>query len=68
MKFDVQVYAKKRTTRLEYAVDLVLGNILGLSYIITNLPDDSIPLINYSDDRSIGGVFIQPEGILFEKG
>ncbi|HCC70000.1 MAG TPA: hypothetical protein DEQ09_02455 [Bacteroidales bacterium] len=68
MKFDVQVYAKKRTARLEYAVDLVLGNILGLSYIITDLPGDNIPLINYSDDRSIGGLFIQPEGILFEKG
>lgn len=68
MKFDVQVYVKKRTARLEYSVDLVLGNILGLSYMITDLPQDDIPLINYSDDRSVGGIYIQPDGILFETG
>ncbi len=68
MKFDVQVYTAKRSSRLEYAVDLVLGNILGLAYIITDSPEEGIPLINYSYDRSVGGIFIQPEGLLFETG
>ena len=68
MKFDIQVYTTQTSSRLAYAVDLVLGNILGLAYTITDSPDDSIPLINYSYDRSVGGIFIQPEGLLFQKG
>ncbi|MDT8402354.1 MAG: hypothetical protein RQ743_11720 [Bacteroidales bacterium] len=68
MKFDVQVYTTDQSPRLEYAVDLVLGNILGLSYIITDSPLEGLPLINYSYDRAVGGLFIQPEGLLFEKG
>lgn len=68
MKPDVQVYTSKRSSRLEYAVDLVLGNILGLEYIVTTSPLDGVPLINYSHDRSVGGIFIQPEGLLFEEG
>lgn len=68
MKPDVQVYTNKRSSRLEYAVDLILGNILGLKYIITSTPLEGVPLINYSYDRSVGGIFIQPEGLLFEEG
>ncbi|MBN1388719.1 MAG: polysaccharide deacetylase family protein [Bacteroidales bacterium] len=68
MKFDVQVYTTQTSSRLTYAVDLVLGNILGLAYTITDSPYDGIPLINYSYDRSVGGIFIQPEGLLFQKG
>jgi len=68
MKYDVQVYTTQTSSRLEYAVDLVLGNILGLIYVITDSPDDGIPLINYSYDRSVGGIFIQPEGLLFQQG
>lgn len=68
MKFDVQVYTADKSSRLEYAVDLVLGNILGLTYLITDSPVGDLPLINYSHDRSVGGIFIQPEGLLFEKG
>lgn len=68
MKFDVQVYTAEKSPRLEYAVDLVLGNIIGLSYIITDSPVEGLPLINYSYDRSVGGLFIQPEGLLFENG
>ncbi len=68
MKFDVQVYTKQTSPRLLYAVDLVLGNILGLAYSITDSPEEGIPLINYSYDRSIGGIFIQPEGLLFQNG
>ena len=68
MKFDVQVYTKQTSPRLLYAVDLVLGNILGLAYTITDSPEEGMPLINYSYDRSIGGIFIQPEGLLFQKG
>ncbi len=68
MKFDVQVYTTKTSSRLAYAVDLVLRNILGLAYTITDAPEEGMPLINYSYDRSVGGIFIQPEGLLFQKG
>ncbi|MBS0010681.1 MAG: hypothetical protein KFF49_04685, partial [Bacteroidales bacterium] len=68
MNYDVQVYTRKRSPRLDYALDLVLGNILGLTYIFSDSPDENEPLINYSSDRSIGGIFIQPEGLLFEEG
>lgn len=69
MKFDIQVYSTHpEAPRLNYAVDLVLGNILGISYIITDKPDSSKPIINYSNDRSIGGIFINPEKLLFEDG
>ncbi len=70
MSTRVQVYiAGNSTPRLEYAADLVLGNILGLDYeIISSTPDPDRPLVNYSDDRSIGGIFIQPEKLLFETG
>ncbi|MCF8223362.1 MAG: polysaccharide deacetylase family protein [Bacteroidales bacterium] len=68
MKYDVQVYTgKKVTSRLEYAFDLILGNVLGLSYIITDEPDHDLPLINYSDNRAAGGLFIKPEKLLFEE-
>ncbi|MGM0464212.1 MAG: polysaccharide deacetylase family protein [Bacteroidota bacterium] len=68
-QYDIQVYTPfEPTSRLSYAVDLVLGNILGLSYIITSTPVEDMPLINYSEDRSIGGLFIQPEKLLFEQG
>lgn len=68
MKFDVQVYTTQTSSRLIYAVDVVLGNILGLTYTITDSPEDDTPLINYSYDRSVGGIFIQPEGLLFQEG
>ena len=69
MDYDIQVYTSlRKTPRFEYAVDLVLGNILGLNYKIVDDPDLSKPLINYSNDRNIGGIYIQPEMILFEEG
>jgi len=65
----IQVYSENLDApRLNYAVDLVLGTILGLEYIITDKPEREGPLINYSNDRSVGGIFIQPEDLLFEKG
>lgn len=65
----VQVYSEsKHSPRLAYAVDLVLGTILRLKYVITDNPDHDKPLINYSNDRSVGGIFIEPENLLFEKG
>ncbi len=69
MKHDVQVYVSNNITpRLTYAIDLVLGNLLGLSYNITDSPEEGIPLINYSVNRETGGIFIQPEPLLFEQG
>ncbi len=62
----IQVYTQHTTSRLIYSLDLVFKTILDIDYVITSDPDIEGPLINYSDDRSIGGIFIQPEGLLFE--
>ena len=64
----IQVYCHTSTPRLKYALNLVFRNILGVDYQITQKPDPTLPLINYSDDKSVGGVFIQPEPLLFETG
>jgi len=68
MDAKIQVYTSKPTARLSYSCDLIFNTILNISYTITFNPDPERPLINYSDDRSIGGIFIQPEGLLFETG
>ncbi len=64
----VQVYSVKTSPRLIYSLNLVFNNILGIEYKLTTEPDSTKPLINYSTDRSVGGIFIQPEPLLFETG
>lgn len=64
----IQVYTEKQTPRLVYALNLVLRNIMGADYLLTDTPDPDLPLINYSDNKSVGGVFILPEPLLFETG
>lgn len=64
----IQVYTESTTPRLIYACELVFKTILNIRYTLTSDPDPDKPLINYSSDRSIGGIFIQPEGLLFETG
>ncbi len=68
MSAAIQIYCVKTSPRLIYSLDLVFNNILGLEYEITEKPDNSKPLVNYSYDRSVGGIFIQPEPLLFETG
>jgi hypothetical protein len=68
MKNLIQVYSERKTPRLIYALNLVLRNIMGADYLFTNTPDPDLPLINYSDNKSVGGVFILPEPLLFETG
>ncbi len=68
MAAKIQIYTENITPRLIYSLDLVFKTILNLDYTITSDPDQEKPLINYSSDRSIGGIYIQPEGLLFESG
>jgi hypothetical protein len=68
MSQTVQIYSKQETPRLSYSLNLVFRIILGIDYKIVSDPEDGLPLVNYSDDRSVGGIFIQPESLLFEKG
>lgn len=68
MNSKIQVYTENNSPRLIYSLDLVFKTILNTSYILTDKPDPDLPLINYSDNRSIGGIFIKPEGLLFETG
>ncbi len=64
----IQVYTEKASPRLDYSLDLVFKTILNCDYMLTDKPDSDRPLINYSDNRSIGGIFIKPEGLLFQTG
>jgi hypothetical protein len=64
----IQVYTESTTPRLIYSLDLIFKNILNLDYKITSNPNIEDPLINYSNNRNIGGIFIQPEGLLSESG
>lgn len=68
MENSVQVYCESVTPRLKYSLNLVFKTILGIDWTITTEPEADKPLVNYSGDRSIGGIFIQPEDILFETG
>lgn len=68
MAAKIQIYTESTTPRLIYSLDLIFKTILNISYTITSDPDREKPLINYSDNRSVGGIFIKPEGLLFESG
>ena len=68
MTSQIQIYTESTTPRLIYSLELVFKTILNISYKITSEPDTNKPLINYSSNRSVGGIFIKPEGLLFESG
>jgi len=68
----VLVYTEKRTTRLEYACEIALKEVLGTPFEITEDADRfdqwSGPRINYSEQTDRSGLQLRPEGLLFERG
>jgi len=66
----VKIYSKESPPRLNYIAEIVLGDILGLSWEVTT---DKRKLgkyivINYSDEEIKGSFKISPDTLLFEKG
>jgi hypothetical protein len=66
----VKIYSAEDSSRLRYITEIILGDILGLSWdIITDKRKlGKHPVINYSSDNISGSFKIHPASILFEKG
>ncbi len=66
----VKIFAEENTSRLQYIADLILGEILGLSWeIVTDRRKlGKFPVINYSASDIKGSCKINPAGLLSEKG
>lgn len=68
----VLLYSEKLSPRLHYIVRLVFGDILGLQCEVTDQAElfrrYHGPRINYSGNKSLEGIHVQPAGLLFENG
>lgn len=66
------IYAQNITPRLNYILDLLIGDMLGLEYTITTNPKGlealQVPVINYSDIPLQNALQIIPHGLLSETG
>lgn len=67
----ILIYSSSLTSRLQYTISFIFGNILGLSAeIITDseqFTNSHQAKINYSDLKFSNEIFIKPHTILFEK-
>jgi hypothetical protein len=65
----VKLYSSKHTRRLEYIAEIILGDIMGLSWeLVTDKRKlGKNPVINYSSDDIAGSLKIEPATLLFEK-
>jgi hypothetical protein len=65
------IYASPVTSRLQYILRLMIGELSGLSYSVTGLQEEYIawpgPKICYSVDPLPGGFHITPSGLLVEQ-
>lgn len=66
----VRIFSAEDTPRLRFISSLILGEILGLPWMITSdrRKIRNRPVINYSDEKIEGSFSIVPEGLLAEKG
>ena len=66
----VKIYAAENVPRLRYIADIILGDILGLSWeIITDKRKlGKYYVINYSAEVIAGSFKISPDSLLFERG
>jgi len=64
------VYCPELSPRLNYILELLLSDLLGISYTTTNLEDEFIhydgPKLNYSFDPIGSFPFLEASGMLFE--
>jgi hypothetical protein len=65
----IKLYSSSDSPRLRYIAGIVLGDILGLSWVIITDKRKlgKHPVINYSSDDITGSFKIYPDTILFEK-
>lgn len=67
----IQVYSPKINNRIKYAFDLVLKQVCLFEYSIVSKKEEldfSKPIINYTGEKIDDSFFIQPYGLLYEKG
>ena len=66
----VKIYSTKNVPRLRYIADIILGDILGLSWevIADKRKFGKHPVINYSSENITGSFKISPDPLLFETG
>jgi hypothetical protein len=66
----IKIYSTTDSPRLTYIAGIVLGDILGLSWVVITDKRKlgKHPVINYSSDTVTGSFKITPDPILFEKG
>ncbi len=66
----VKVFASSDVPRLRFVADLILNEILGLSWVIVTDKRKlgKSPVINYSDETLAGSFTINPVALLFEAG
>ena len=66
----VKIFASCDAPRLKFAADLLLNEILGLSWeIVTDKRKlGKSPVINYSEEKLAGSFRINPVGLLFDTG
>jgi len=66
----VRIYTKEDVPRLRYVAEIILGDILGLSWeVVTDKRKlGKNPVINYSSENITGSFKIAPDSLLFETG
>ncbi len=66
----VKVFTSEDSPRLRYAISLILGDILGISWeaVTDRRKLGKHPVINYSSEKIAGSYRIQPSDLLFERG
>lgn len=70
MEYDeITLVVKTETPRLQYAVDLIFGTILGVKYSLVNYPPSSnAAIVSYGFPAIADSIVIFNSGLLFEKG
>lgn len=69
MDMAVRIFSAEDTPRLRFIASLILGDILGLPWMITSdrRKIRNKPVINYSNEQVDGAFNIIPDSLLFEK-
>jgi len=70
MNVTVKIFSREDTPRLRYIADIILNDILGLSWEIISDKRKlgNHPVINYSNENIKGAFKITPDSLIFEKG
>lgn len=70
MNVTVKIFSREDAPRLRYIADIILNDILGLSWEIISDKRKlgNHPVINYSNDNIKGAFKVAPDSLIFEKG